>query len=55
MLIEVAQAKVENPNISQQELDDMHHNYNNVDEMKCFCDDYTVNGFYFWKFFTIQW
>lgn len=30
-------------------------NFENVDEMKCFCDSYTKHGFYFWLFFTLKW
>lgn len=55
MLIEIAQAKVEDPDLSQDEINELHKNFSNTDEMKCFCSAHTVHGIFFWKFFTLKW
>ena len=31
------------------------YHHDNVDEMKCFCEAFTFNGIYFWKFFMVHW
>jgi hypothetical protein len=55
MLIVIAQAKADNKDITDGQIDEINANYDLVDEMACYCKARTANGLMFWNLFNIDW